>query len=193
MAGEVTDLLLRWNAGDEQALDSLVPIVYQELRRLAHRHMKRERADHTLQTTALAHEAYMRLVDQTRVQWQNRAHFLAVCSKLMRRILIDYARTRAAARREGELAKISLEDATAIPGLSIGTESGVATVIAVDEALKKLETIDVRKSRVVELRFFGGLTIEETAVVLGASHATVERDWNTARAWLYREINRGDF
>ncbi|MGH9760817.1 MAG: sigma-70 family RNA polymerase sigma factor [Blastocatellia bacterium] len=184
MAGEVTDLLLRWSDGDEQALDSLVPVIYQELRRLAHRHMRKERAGHTLQTTALAHEAYMKLVDQNRVKWQNRAHFLAVCSKLMRRILIDYARTRGAARRQGEQRKVSLDEAAELP--AAGSES----LLAIDEALKRLEDIDARKSRVVELRFFGGLTIEETAEVMGASHATVERDWTTARAWLYREINR---
>jgi RNA polymerase sigma-70 factor (ECF subfamily) len=182
---EVTQWLLDWSGGDKSALDKLMPVVYDELRRLAHRFMSRERKDHTLQTTALVNEAYLKLIDQRNVSWQNRAHFLAVSSKLMRRILVDYARSRRYAKREGETHKVALEEAA-----MVSKERG-ADLIAVDDALISLEVVDPRKCQVVELRFFGGLTIEETAEVLQASHATIERDWTSARAWLYREISRG--
>jgi RNA polymerase sigma factor (TIGR02999 family) len=181
---EVTRMLQEWSSGDRTALDKLIPLVYDELRRLAHHYMQRERASHTLQTTALVNEVYVRLIDQRNVGWKNRAHFFAISAKLMRRILVDYARSRASTKREGEAHKVSLDETAA---LSDGRD---AEMIAIDDALKSLESIDPRISRVVELRFFGGLTIEEAAEVLETSHATIERDWNTARIWLYREINR---
>jgi RNA polymerase sigma-70 factor (ECF subfamily) len=180
----ITQLLLDWSNGDKAALDKMVPLVYAELRRLAHYHMRRERPGHTLQTTALVNEAYLRLIDQRNVAWQNRAHFFAIAAKLMRRILVDYARGRQYAKREGIARHVSLEEAAPVSKLPD------RNLVAVDDALISLEVLDPRKARVVELRFFGGLTIEETAEVLQASHATVERDWSTARAWLYREINR---
>jgi RNA polymerase sigma factor (TIGR02999 family) len=182
---EVTQMLLDWSNGDKEALDKLVPLVYDELRRLAHRFMSREREGHTLQTTALVNEAYLKLIDQRNVSWQNRAHFFAVSAKLMRRILVDYARSRRYAKREGETRKVTLEEAAIV-----SKERG-ADLIAVDDALISLEAVDLRKCQVVELRFFGGLTIDETAEVMQTSHATIERDWTTARAWLYREISRG--
>ncbi len=181
----VTRMLLNWGQGDQAALERLIPLVYDELRRLAHRYMQRERAGHTLQTTALVNEAYLRLVDQRKANFKNRAHFFAICANIMRRILVDYARSRRYRKREGEARKVSLEEAAAL------SSERAAEVLAVDEALGKLASIDPRKSRIIELRFFGGLTIEETAEVMGASHATIEREWNTARAWLYREIGRG--
>jgi len=181
---EITQMLLDWSHGDRTALDKLMPVVYDELRRLAHRYMRRERPDHTLQTTALVNEVYLRLIDQQHVNWKNRAHFFAICAKLMRRILVDYARSRQYAKREGEVRKVSLEEAAVV------SKERAADLIAVDEALMSLEALDSRKSQIVELRFFGGLTIEETAEVLHASHATIEREWSTARAWLYREISR---
>jgi len=182
---DVTQLLIKWSDGDPAALDNLIPLVYGDLRRLAHHYLRSERAGHTLQTTALAHEAYFRLASQKKVDWQNRGHFFAVCAKIMRRILVDYARGRGSAKREGEAKKTSLADADAL------SQQRPPDIVAVDEALKELESIDPRKSEVVELRFFGGLTIEETAQILKVSHATVEREWNTARAWLYRAISGG--
>lgn len=181
----VTRMLLNWGQGDQAALERLIPLVYDELRRLAHRYMQRERAGHTLQTTALVNEAYLRLVDQRKANFKNRAHFFAICANIMRRILVDYARSRRYRKREGEARKVSLEEAAAL------SSERAAEVLAVDEALGKLASIDPRKSQIIELRFFGGLTIEETAEVIGASHATIEREWNMARAWLYREIGRG--
>jgi RNA polymerase sigma factor (TIGR02999 family) len=183
---EVTRLLLDWSQGDQAALDKLMPLVYGELRRMAHLRMRNERPGHTLQTTALVHEAYLRLIDQRHVDWRNRAHFFAIAAQLMRRILVDYARGRQYAKREGEQHKVSLEEAAVC-----STERG-AGLIAVDDALQSLAAIDERKSRIVELRFFGGLTIEETAEALKISHATVEREWDAARTWLYREISKGD-
>jgi RNA polymerase sigma-70 factor (ECF subfamily) len=181
MAHEVTALLMDWSAGDESAYDKLVPLVYDELHRLAHRHMNRERKGHTLQTTALVDEAYLRLVDQ-RVPWQNRSHFFAIAARLMRRILVDHARSHAYAKRGGGAEHVSLDDALEM------SEERAAELVALDEALDALARLDPRKARVVELRFFGGLEIEETARVLNVSPNTVKRDWRTARAWLYKAV-----
>jgi RNA polymerase sigma factor (TIGR02999 family) len=180
---EVTQLLIDWSRGDQAALESLMPLVYEELRRLAQRYMRRERIGHTLQTTALINEAYLRLIEQQRVQWQNRAHFFAIATQLMRRILVDCARTRTRAKRGGGALRASLDEA-AVPSEERGVE-----LIALDDALKRLAVIDHRKSRVVELRFFGGLSIEEVAGVLNVTPMTVVRDWKTAKAWLHREIS----
>jgi RNA polymerase sigma-70 factor (ECF subfamily) len=182
---DVTQLLINWGKGDEQALEQLMPLVYQELRRLAHRHLGRERDGHTLQTTALVHEAYMRLVDQKEVQWQNRAHFFAVAAQMMRRILVDYARARQYAKRGGGAQQVALDEAMVV------SDERAADVVALDEALNSLAEFDPRKSRMVELRFFGGLSIEETAEVLALSPGTVMREWTLAKAWLQREITRG--
>jgi len=173
--------LLAWGAGDRTALDRLAPIVYEELRRMARRYMRRERTGHTLQTTALVNEAYVRLVDCNRMQWRDRAHFFAVSAQFMRRILVDYARRRNVKRGAG-FESISLDDAA-----MIGVE---ADFVGVDEALNALSELDPRKGRVVELRFFGGLSVEETAEALQLSPVTVMRDWSTAKAWLYRELSR---
>ena len=183
---EVTQLLIDWSGGDQAAFDKLVPLVYEELRRLAHHYMSREHVGHTLQTTALVNEAYLRLVDQKRVRWQNRAHFFGIAAQMMRRILVDYARKRRYAKRGGELLKVSLAEAE---GLS---DERAADIAALDEALKSLAEIDPQQSRVVELRFFGGLTIEETAEVLGLSRDMVNREWATAKAWLYQEMSKSD-
>ena len=183
-APDVTQLLLAWTAGDRSALDKLMPVVHQELRRLAHYYMRGERSGHTLQTTALVNEAYMRLVDSSRVQWQNRAHFFAVSAQLMRRILVDYARSRGSAKRGGAAVQVTLD-----PGLAISPERE-PDLVAVDEALSSLAVVDERKSQVVELRFFGGLSVEETAEVLKVSPDTVKRDWRLARTWLLRELRR---
>ena len=180
---EVTRLLNDWSGGDQAAFDRLVPLVYEELHGLARRYMNREHAGHTLQTTALVNEAYLRLAGQTRMRWQNRAHFSAIAAQMMRRILVDHARKRLYAKRGGELLRVSLAEAD---GLSEGRAADVA---ALDEALKSLAELDPQQSRVVELKFFGGLTIEETAEVLGLSHDMVKREWATARAWLYREMS----
>jgi RNA polymerase sigma factor (TIGR02999 family) len=182
----VTQLLLAWNKGDEAALEQLLPLVYQELHRLAGRHLGRERGGHTLQTTALVHEAYLRLVDQKQVQWQNRAHFFAVAAQMMRRILVDYARARRFAKRGGGAQQVSLDEALVV------SDERAADVVALDEALNALAEFDERKSKMVELRFFGGLSIEETAEVLNVSPGTVMRDWTLAKAWLQREINKGE-
>ena len=180
----VTGLLLAWNDGDESALEKLVPVVYQELHRLAKRQMQRERPDHTLQTTALINEAYLRLVGLRNVHWQNRAHFFGLCAGLMRRILVDFARSHHYAKRGGGAQPISLNESLVVsPQLS-------TDLVAVDDALKALTTIDARKGQVVELRFFGGLTLEETAAVLKVSPETVMRDWKFARSWLRRELSR---
>lgn len=178
-------MLLAWNNGDEQALERLMPLVHDELHRLAHRYMGGERPGHTLQTTALVNEAYLRLVDSSRVRWQNRAHFFAVSAQLMRRILVDFARARQKLKRGGGVVELSLDDA-----LLIAREPN-AELIALDDALKTLATFDERKSRVVELRFFGGLTVDETAEVLQVSPVTVMRDWGLAKVWLLRELERG--
>jgi RNA polymerase sigma-70 factor, ECF subfamily len=179
---ELTLLLLAWREGEQQALDKLVPLIYEELRRLAHSYMRGERKGHTLQTTALVNEAYLRLVDCSKVNWQNRAHFLAVSAQLMRRILVDYARRWHSPKGGGATEKISLAEAVAA-GRDLD-------VIELDDALDALATFDVRKSKVVELRFFGGLTEAETAEVLGVSHDTVSRDWKLAKTWLAREMKK---
>jgi len=182
--GQVSGLLRAWSDGDRAALDRLTPIVYDELHRLAQRYMKHERPGHSLQTTALVNEAYMRLVDYKGMQWQNRAHFFAVSAQLMRRILVEHAR-RHNLKRGGGVQHVSLEE-TAIMG---GEES--ADLVALDEAMDALARLDPRKAQVVEMRFFGGLSVEETAEVLKVSSVTVMRDWNTAKAWLYRELTGG--
>jgi RNA polymerase sigma-70 factor, ECF subfamily len=181
---EVTQLLVDWSGGDQAAFDKLVPLVYEELHRLARRYMGREQAGHTLQTTALVNEAYLRLVDQKRMRWQNRAHFFAIAAQMMRRVLVDHARKRRYAKRGGDQLRVSLAEAE---GLS---QERAADVVALDEALESLAEIDPQQARVVELRFFGGLTIEETAEVLGLSRDMVNREWATAKAWLYREMSK---
>ena len=181
----ITDLLVSYGRGDKESLDKLMPVVYDELRRQAARYLRREQPGHTLQTTALIHEAYVRLVDQRNVQWQNRAHFFGIAAQMMRRILVDHARTKKRAKRGGSDIKVSLDDATvAVKGQDLD-------VVAVDEALTRLAKIDEQQSRVVELRFFSGLTVEETAEVMGISPATVKRDWSMAKAWLHRELSGG--
>jgi len=181
---DVSALLHAWSEGDQSALDRLTPIVYDELHRLARHYMSGERSAHSLQTTALVNEAYLRLVDYKRMQWQNRAHFFAVSAQLMRRILVDHARRHNLKRGAGIL-HVSLEEAAVIGG------DRDEDLVALDDALHALARFDTRKSQVVELRFFGGLSVEETAEVLRISPITVMRDWSTARAWLYREMNGG--
>lgn len=179
---EVTQLLVAWSNGDKTALDRLMPLVYKELRRLAHHYMNRERPGLTLQTMGLVNEAYLRLVDQEKMRWENRAHFFGIAARLMREILIEHARSRQAAKRGGAQLRLSLSEVERIafrPDVNL---------IALNEALIRLEAIDPRKSRIVELRYFGGLGIEETAEVIGVSPATVKRDWSMARAWLRSEI-----
>lgn len=178
----VTQLLVAWSDGDAAARDQLMPLVYEELHRLAHRYMGRERAGHTLQTSGLVNEAYLRLIDQSQVQWQNRAHFFGIAAQMMRRILVDYARKRSYAKRGGEARHVSLDEGALV------SEERAADVVALDDALKGLAEMDLRKSQIVELRFFGGLSIEETAEVLAVSPGTVMRDWTLAKAWLRREM-----
>lgn len=182
--GEVSQLLLAWRGGDQGALDRLTPIVYDELRRLARRYMRHERPGHSLQTTDLVNEAYVRLVDYKRMQWQNRAHFFAVSAQLMRRILVEHAR-RHNLKRGGGVPHVSLEVA-AVMGAGRASD-----LVALDDALHALARHDARKVQVVEMRFFGGLSVEETAEVLNVSPVTVMRDWSTAKAWLYRELTAG--
>ena len=177
---EVTLLLIDWGNGDQAALDELIPLVYDELRMLARRYMRRESQDHTLQTSALVNEAYLRLVDQRSVQWQNRAHFFAVAAQVMRHILIDHARRYHYAKRGAGAQKIPLDEA------AVFTEQRAAEFVALDDALASLATLDPRRSEIVELRFFGGLSIEETAEVLKVSSPTVQREWRAAKAWLSR-------
>jgi len=182
---QVTELLVRWRGGDQEALESLMPLVYDELRRLAHHYLQRERSDHTLQSTALVHEAYLRLAGKNAPQWQNRAHFFGIAARVMRQILVEYARAHSAAKRGGTGAcKLTLESA-----LDIQQKTDI-DVIALDGALDRLSELDPQQSRIVELRFFTGLTIEDTSEVMGISPATVKRDWTSARAWLHREIAR---
>jgi RNA polymerase sigma-70 factor (ECF subfamily) len=180
-AGDISQLLRAWSDGDRSALERLTPIVYDELHRLARRYMKRERPGHSLQATALVNEAYMRLVDYERMQWQNRAHFFAVSAQLMRRILVEHAR-RHNLKRGGGARHVSLEDA-----LVVGGDEDV-DLMALDDAMNALGRVDARKAQVVEMRFFGGLSVEETAEALKVSAVTVMRDWSTAKAWLYREL-----
>lgn len=179
---EVTQLLIDWSAGNQAALDKLMPLVEAELHRLAHHYMRRERPGHTLQTTGLVNEAYLRLVRQRNVSWHNRAHFFGIAARLMRQILVDYARKRNYPKRGGAARPVSLDEAMIV------ARERAAEMIALDEALNVLETIAPEQSRIVELRFFGGLTIEETAEVMGLSVDKVKRDWSMAKTWLYHEI-----
>jgi RNA polymerase sigma factor (TIGR02999 family) len=181
--GQVTELLQQWKEGDENALRALVPLVYKELRSLAHYHLQSERPDHTLQSTALVHEAYLRLLGGQPVELQNRAHFVAVASRLMRQILVDYARSRRANKRDGGC-KVIFEDVIVLP------VTGDAELLALNEALDELSRIDERQGKIVEMKFFGGLSAPEISQVMGISRATVDRDWATARVWLYRQIAR---
>jgi RNA polymerase sigma-70 factor, ECF subfamily len=183
-SNEVSRLLLDWSNGDRAALDKLVPLVHDELHRLAHHYMRQERAGHTLQTTALVNEAYMRLIDQRSVRWQSRAHFFAIAAQLMRRILVDYARSRRYAKRGGEARQVTFDES-----VLVSPQKG-AELIAVDDALTDLAARDSRKSQIVELRFFGGLNIEETAEVMRLSASTVQREWRSAKAWLYEAIRQ---
>ena len=182
-SNEVTLLLRAWGEGDVQALDRLAPIVYQELHRIARGYMARERTDHTLQTTALVNEAYVRLVDAREVTWHDRAHFFAVCARAMRRILVDHARSRGYLKRGGGKLRVQFDEAF---GMAWSADSNL---LELDEALDRLSALDPRKARVIEMRFFGGLSVEETAEALGISPETVMRDWKLARAWLYRELS----
>lgn len=185
-SSQITGLLIEWSDGDISALDRMMPIVEGELRRIAHRYMNRERAGHTLQTSALVNEAYLRLVDQRSVKWNNRAHFFAIAAQMMRRILVDYARHNRYAKRGAGAVHVSLSEARPT------SREPTAEVAALDEALDKLASIDPRQARVVELRFFGGLTIKETAEAMKISVDMVKREWSTAKAWLYREMSLGD-
>jgi RNA polymerase sigma-70 factor (ECF subfamily) len=178
---DVSELLQAWSGGDQRALDGLTPILYAELRRLAHRYMRHERPGHSLQTTALVNEAYIRLIDYKRMQWQDRAHFFAVSAQLMRRILVEHAR-RHNLKRGGGVAHVSLDEAAVVSANPTGD------LVALDDALKTLARLDPRKVQVVEMKFFGGLSVEETAAVLKVSPITVRRDWSSAKIWLYREL-----
>lgn len=180
---EVTELLIAWSNGDPTALDRLMPLAYDELHRIARRYMRREPADHTLQTSALVNEAYLRLIDQRRVQWQNRAHFFAISAQLMRRILVSMARARHAHKRGNDARPVSLDDALVI------SNERAAELVALDDALLELARLDPRRSQVVELRYFGGLSVKETAEVLKLSEETVMRDWNRAKAWLHVQLD----
>ncbi len=179
---DITRLLLAWGAGDKAALDALMPLVYGELRKLARRFMRRQPADHTLQTTALVNEAYLRLIDSSRVNWQNRNHFFAISAQLMRRVLVDFARARGSQKRGGDAQKIELDETLVVP-LEQKTD-----LVALDEALTELAQLNERQSKVVELRYFGGLSEEEIAAHLEVSVRTVRRDWSVARAWLFRRM-----
>ncbi len=181
----VTQLLVEWQNGSQKALDRLIPLVYEELRTIAGRYLSRESVGHTLQSTALVHEAYFRLVGQRRVQWQNRAHFFGIAAQMMRRILVDHARRQHRDKRGGPAPTLSLDEAIAVAEPEVEVD-----LLALDEALTALARIDPRGARIIELRFFSSLTIEETAAVLDVSTGTVKRDWNAARAWLYREMKQ---
>jgi RNA polymerase sigma-70 factor (ECF subfamily) len=183
---EITQLLINWSQGDKVALDQLVPLVYPELRLLAKRYMGREAPEHTLQTSALINEAYLKLVDQKNVKWQNRAHFFAVAAQVMRHILVDHARTRNYAKRGGGAPKLPLDEATAL------IDQRAAELIALDDALQDLAALDSRKSQIIELRFFGGLSMEETAEVMKISPSTVQREWRAAKAWLHHTMSKTD-
>ena len=179
----ITELLASYGRGNKESLDQLMPIVYDELRRQAARYLRREQAGHTLQTTALIHEAYVRLVDQRNMQWQNRAHFFGIAAQMMRRILVDHARSKKRVKRGGSEIRVSLDD------VNVAARGQDLDVVALDEALDRLAQIDEQQSRVVELRFFSGLSVEETAEVMGISKSTVKRDWSMAKAWLHRELS----
>jgi len=181
---DVTGLLVNWSNGDQQALDQLMPLVYGELRRLAQAYLRRERSDHTLQSTALVHEAFLRLVNQRNVQWKNRAHFFGIAAQLIRRILVDHARAHQAGKRGAGAFKLSLDEAIGVP------DKQDLDLVALDDALQRLTGLDAQQGRIVELRFFAGLSIEETAEVLDISPATVKREWSTARAWLFRDLSK---
>lgn len=183
-ATNVTRLLARWNAGDDEAAEDLLPLVYDELRRLARSYLRKERAEHTLQPTALVHEAYMRLADRVNPPWKDRVHFYAVVSKVMRRVLVDHARTRGALKRGGQVIKVPIDEAR------VAAEHE-AEILALDEAMDRLEAMDPRKARIIDLRFFGGLTIDETAAVIKVSAPTVINETRKARAWLFAEIYGG--
>ena len=183
--GSITRLLVEWRDGDKTALDKLVPLVYRELRRLAGYYMRRQRVDHTLQTSALINEAYLRLVDHKNMRWENRAHFYAVAAQAMRRILVDHARSRCYQKRGGGALKVSFDEAV------IGAEERAAELIALDDALTDLAVIDPRKCQIVELRYFGGLSVDETAEVVGVSSVTVMREWRSAKGWLLKAISNG--
>lgn len=183
---QITRLLESWNQGDEGAIDKLVPLVYDELHRLAQRYMADERPSHTLQTTALVNEAYVRLVDSSHANWESRTHFFGVCAQVMRRILVDWARSRQALKRGGDVRALDLDEA-----LAVAKQPG-ADLVAIDDALKALAAIDPRKGQVVELRFFGGLTVKEIAELLKISPETVQRDWKLAKSWLRRELSGSD-
>jgi RNA polymerase sigma factor (TIGR02999 family) len=183
---ELTRLLIGWSDGNQEALQQLMPLVYDELRRLAAAYLRRERPDHTLQSGALVSEAYLRLIDQTRVRWKNRAHFFGVAAQMMRRILVDHARNRVAMKRGAGATIISIDNAI------VGKDPQNLDLIALDDALNKLASFDEQQSKIVELRFFGELSIEETAEVLGISPATVKRDWAVAKAWLFRQMSTGE-
>lgn len=187
-SGKVTALLIKWSEGDGKALDELIPYVERELHRIAHHHMRRESPGHTLQTSALVNEVYLKLVDQTRVKWQNRAHFFAIAAQLMRRILIDHARTRNRAKRKGAVVRLSTSELATEPVLSVDE---AAELISLDKAINKLAKLDKRKAQIVELRYFGGLSVAETAEVLKLSSITVMRDWSFAKSWLRHEIHQG--
>ena len=179
---QVSQLLIAWGKGDRAALDELMPLVYEELRRLAHQLISRERPGHTLQTSALVNEAYLRLIDQKSIHWQDRAHFFGIAARLMRQVLVDYARKRCYAKRGGDARRVPLDEAMVV------SRERAADVVALDDALKSLAEMDPRQSQIVELRFFGGLSIEETAEVLAVSQGTVMRDWTLAKAWLHRAV-----
>ena len=181
---QITDLLARWGAGDRDALDCLMPLVYEELRTVAQHYLRKERPDHTLQSTALVHEAFMRLVGQKPPEWKDRKHFYGVAARLMRQILVDHARGHRAGKRGGDAIKLSLNE-----GL-VGNPNKGLDILALDDSLNRLAQINPQQSQIVELRFFSGLSIEDTSEVLGVSPATVKRNWTTARAWLFREMNR---
>jgi RNA polymerase sigma-70 factor, ECF subfamily len=188
MGDDLTGLLIEWQRGDRTALDKLTPLVYDEIRRIAHRYVQREREGHTLQTTALVNEAYLRLAGQQQINWQNRAHFFAVTAQVMRHILIDYARRRHYVKHGGEAKRIEFSEALATQGAALMSGPRAAELCALDEALDELAKLDPRKSRVVELRYFGGLSLDETAEVLKVSSMTVRRDWRAAKAWLFRRM-----
>ena len=181
---QITQLLQRWRDGNREALDALLPLVYEELRRLAHRHLRNERAEHTLQSSALVHEAYLRLLGQDFPHWEGRTHFFAIAAQLMRQILVDYARRHRASKRGSGVCMLTLGDVEVLP------QRKDVDVVALNDALNSLAEIDPRQSHVVELRFFAGLSLEETSEVMGIGTATVQRDWTAARAWLHREISR---
>jgi RNA polymerase sigma factor (TIGR02999 family) len=181
---EVTQMLIDWSNGDQTALDKLIPVVYTELRKLADKRLRRRRPDYTIQTTALVHEAYIHLIDCNNIDWKNRAHFFGVAAQLMRNVLVDYARKQASSKRGGGMYRLTLDDS-----LKISDEQDV-DLMALDEALLKLEDFDPQKNRIIEMRYFAGLTIEETAEALGISATTVKREWSFAKAWLHREIKR---